>query len=130
MLILTIRTDKPEAELGLYDNQTKLSYVSWQAHKQLSSTIHNKIADLLSGQSYNLDDVNGIVVYTGPGSFTGLRIGISLSNALAYSLNAPIVGSNGETWLEQGLKRLMSGQSDRLIMPEYGAEPHITVPRK
>ena len=33
MLLLTIRTDKPEAELGLFDSDTKLAYFTWPAHR-------------------------------------------------------------------------------------------------
>jgi hypothetical protein len=36
MLILTIRTDKPEAEIGLFSDKDKLDYVIWQAHRQLA----------------------------------------------------------------------------------------------
>lgn len=50
MTILTIRTDKPEAEVGLFEGDEELAYEKWQAHRQLSLTIHNKIRDLLKSQ--------------------------------------------------------------------------------
>ena len=43
MLILTIRTDNPESEIGLYDGQKQLDYEVWEAHRQLGTTIHAKI---------------------------------------------------------------------------------------
>ena len=47
MMILTIRTDNPQAEIGLYADGKKVSYQTWQAHRELSSTIHAKIRKLL-----------------------------------------------------------------------------------
>lgn len=129
MLILTIRTDKPEAELGLFDNETKLAYSTWPAHRQLAETIHKKIQELLQSQGRNLDDVQGLIAFRGPGSFTGLRIGLSVANALAYGLRVPIVASAGADWIKKGCQKLLRGGNDKLTVPEYGAPPHITSPK-
>src|SRR3989338_10680058 len=110
MLILVLRTDKPEAEVGLFDGRRKLAYIKWQAHRELSNTIHKQIdkilnpgtkisklrnpitdystRDLVRGrQVFSLSDIEGIVCFKGPGSFTGLRIGLTVANALAYAQN-------------------------------------------
>ena len=50
MIILTIRTDKPEAEIGLFEGGKKLAYKSWSAHRQLAETLHTHIRDLLALQ--------------------------------------------------------------------------------
>lgn len=130
MLILTIRTDKPVAEVGLYDDQRQLAYMTWQAHRELGRTIHLQIAELMKSASRDLSDIQGIVALSGPGSFTGLRIGLTVANALAYSYEIPIAGSQGERWIENGIDQLLQGQAGRMAMPEYGAEANITVPRK
>ena len=130
MIILTIRTDKPEAELGLYDDQSQVTYQTWQAHRQLAETIHTKIAGLLESQAKSLGDIQGIVVFQGPGSFTGLRIGLTVANATAYAQGIPIVASQGEDWLLAGIARLSAGDNDRIALPEYGAEANITVQKK
>lgn len=82
MLILTIRTDKPEAEIGLCNGDKQLAYETWQAHRLLAETLHRKVEDLLASQSKTVDDIEGLVGFQGPGSFTGLRIGLSVVNAL------------------------------------------------
>jgi tRNA threonylcarbamoyladenosine biosynthesis protein TsaB len=130
MLILAIRTDKPEAELGLYDNDRRLTTITWQAHRQLAETIHLKIAGLLKSQQKQLSDIEGIVIFKGPGSFTGLRIGLSVANALADALTVPIIGAQGEDWQQQGQGRLVQAENDRIVQPEYGAPVHITQPKK
>ncbi len=129
MLILTIRTDNPEAELGLYQDETQLAYEVWHAHRELSDTIHKKIKALLESQQKDLRDIEGIVCFQGPGSFTGLRIGLTVADALAYGLDVPIVATQDD-WIEQGIARLKSGKNDRIALPHYGAPVHITQQKK
>ena len=130
MLILTIRTDKPEAEIGLFDSGAKLAYETWQAHRDLAATIHTKIKELLEGQGRSLKDVQGIACFKGPGSFTGLRIGITVADAFAYGLELPVVAAEGDDWIKQTVARLNSGENDRIALPHYGAPVHITQQRK
>lgn len=131
MLTLTIRTDKPESEIGLFENEVQLGYEVWEAHRQLAETIHTKTSELLAAQDKKLGDIEAIVAYQGPGSFTGLRIGLSVANALAYGLGIPIVGIEGEDeWLQKGLQKVLAGGNDTAVMPEYGAPVHITTPKK
>lgn len=130
MLILTLRTDKPESEIGLYIEDKVLRYESWEAHRKLAETIHHKIRSLLEENNKTWNDIEGIVVYRGPGSFTGLRIGISVANALAVSSGIPIVGTIGDDWVKDGLLAIQEGQGTSVITPEYGAPVHITQPKK
>jgi tRNA threonylcarbamoyladenosine biosynthesis protein TsaB len=130
MLVLIIRTDKPEAEIGLFNETEKLSYITWQAHRQLAETIHLKIKQLLEDSSKTLKDLEAIAVFKGPGSFTGLRIGLSVANAFAAGLQIPIVGTSGENWITDGLSRLQSDENEEIVLPEYGAPVKTTKPRK
>lgn len=125
-MILTIRTDKPEAEIGLFsaDGQ-KLDYKTWQAHRELSSTILVVTKELLVNQNADFKDITGIVFYKGPGSFTGLRIGASVANAL----QAKSVNEDGEDWIEKGIERLQKNESQPAL-PFYDSDPHTTLPKK
>jgi tRNA threonylcarbamoyladenosine biosynthesis protein TsaB len=130
--ILTIRTDKPEAEVGIYSmGGERLGYHTWLAHRQLSSTLLSVIRDELQKQGAAFEDIGSVLVFRGPGSFTGLRIGITVANTLAHGLTVPIVGIADEhEWLERGLAKLRDGANDQLVLPEYGAEAHITQQKK
>ncbi|HEY4964354.1 MAG TPA: tRNA (adenosine(37)-N6)-threonylcarbamoyltransferase complex dimerization subunit type 1 TsaB [Candidatus Saccharimonadales bacterium] len=130
MNILIIRTDKPEAEIGLYKDDEQLAYISYEAHRILAETVHRKIESMLSGVAMTWQSIEGIVCYKGPGSFTGLRIGLSMANALASSLSIPIIGSSGSDWIEDGISGLLKGEDEKLVLPEYGADPHITIQKK
>lgn len=129
MLILTIRTDKPEAEIGLFEDNKRLAYNAWLAHRELAENIHKKIDELLKSQGKMLEDIKGIVVYSGPGSFTGLRIGVTVSNALANALLVPIVSTQNDDWAVTGIAKLLNGLNEQIVVPEYGSEPNITLPK-
>lgn len=132
MTILSLKTDSPEAETGLYDDNQHIGHINWQAHRQLAETLHARIALLLSRFNKNLEDLEGVVVFAGPGSFTGLRIGVSVANALAYSLGVPIAGSTGKDWIQTGFEQLkLTPATNTLsVLPEYGSPVHTTLPRK
>jgi tRNA threonylcarbamoyladenosine biosynthesis protein TsaB len=130
MKILAIRTDKPEAELYLLEDVKKLAELKWQAHLKLAETLNSRIEEILNKLSILYEDLDAIAVYKGPGSFTGLRIGISAANALAYSLGVPIIACGGNDWLETAANKLATGGTDKIAVPKYGAPPHTTKPRK
>ncbi len=129
MFILTIRTDNPEAEIGLYNDQEQVVYEKWQAHRELAETINKKIIEVLMEADVRLHQLQGIVAFKGPGSFTGLRIGLTVGNALAYSLKVPIVSTVDDEWIKNGIERLLQNQNETIAMPEYGAAPNITAPK-
>lgn len=129
-MILGLRTDKPEAELYLFNNAQQVDHLTWHAHRELSDTLLIKIDELLNTNTLNKSDLTGVIIYQGPGSFTGLRIGISVANALAYSLNIPIAAAAGETWIQKCLEDITHNNQPEVVIPEYGSEAHITQPRK
>lgn len=129
-MILVIRTDKEIAEVGLFKGAKKSTYKKWEAHRHLAETLHNKIAEILYSQNKKLEELTGIVVFKGPGSFTGLRIGVSVANALAYSLQIPVMGAEGSGWLKQGLMELAEINEFKPVTVNYGADAKTTTPQK
>lgn len=130
MIILSIKTDQKTAEVGLFDSKEQMDYIKWQAHLELSATIHKKIEETLQSQKQSWDDIEGIIFYEGPGSFTGLRIGASVANAFASSCDIPVVQTSGDDWISNGVKQLSKDSLNRTVIPEYGSPVHITKPRK
>ena len=130
MRILAMRTDKPEAELYIYDDHKRLAELKWEAHLKLAETLNIKIEEILNKSSISYSELDAIAIFKGPGSFTGLRIGTSVANALAYGLDLPIVAASGDDWLAAAIKKLGAGQTDKIAIPEYGASVRVTKQRK
>ena len=86
--------------------------------------------NIISANDFNYEDIGGIVCFEGPGSFTGLRIGISIANSLSYGLNIPVIGSSGEDWISIGFRDISKNKKIAPIVPHYGAPVHITQARK
>ena len=130
MKILAIRTDKPEAELYLYEDEEQLAELKWQAHRELAKTIHLKLDEILNISSISLAEIDGVVVFKGPGSFTGLRIGLSVGNVLAYAQAIPIVATGGKNWVTIGITKVQKGKGDKIAIPKYSTPAATTQPRK
>lgn len=128
-MIILIDTSTPECRLTLIDGDQRIDDV-WTADRTLADKLIGYLRGQLQAQNKTWQDVTGIGVFKGPGSFTGLRIGLTVMNTLADGLEVPIVGETGDDWLDKALGRLNDGQNDRLVMPLYGREANITKPRK
>jgi len=130
-MILTLKTASMETELGLIgDGGKQTDHELWQSGRQLSEELLERIKALLKKHQSDFKDLTGIVVYEGPGSFTSLRIGLTVTNTMAYAENIPIVGATGEDWIKAGLAKLPSAKPGTYVMPAYGAEANITKPKK
>ena len=129
-MILTLKTDQPKVELGIFDGTASKAQLSWDAGRELSATLFTKLDEILGKAKVERSELTGIVVFRGPGSFTGLRIGVTVANTLGQALEIPVVGEGGQGWQSQGIKRILSGENDQIVVPEYGGEANITKPRK
>jgi tRNA threonylcarbamoyl adenosine modification protein YeaZ len=63
-----------------------------------SNDILKKIDQLIQKANIKLSDIKGVFVIKGPGSFTGLRVGIAVANQFAHQLKIPIVGLRTDEW--------------------------------
>ena len=128
-MIVLLDTSTPTCHLTLVDGTQATAY-KWLAERQLARGLLEFLRDKLAEHGKTLDDITAIGVMKGPGSFTGLRIGLTVLNTIADDKNIPIVGVAGDDWLDRAQARLKAGDNDHLVMPEYGAAANITAPRK
>ena len=108
---LYLDTSQPKTIMKL-DNK---SY-EWESGRDLAKHLHKFIHDKLIENGKDWRDIEEITFMSGPGSFTGLRIGATVVNALADQLKVPLYNHRGE--------------KVELILPEYGRLANITPPRK
>ena len=96
-LCLYINTkDRKVIKVSLRQAKGKLIKSLSEENKYGSQVLLPLILKLLHTTNYNLRTLQGIEVETGPGSFTGLRVGVSVANALGFSLNIPVNGKKIE----------------------------------
>lgn len=95
---------------------------TWPAGHRHGETLLPAIRRFLGEQNLRRSRLTGIIVGTGPGAFTGLRVGIATAKGLAHALGIPLAGvSTGEALLsaagsERGVLLLPAGPSDRLVV--------------
>lgn len=92
MTVLYINTSSnKEIKVGLTIDGQK-DTISQKIDFQKAQVVLGLIDKILKEHTLNLKDITKIKVVTGPGSFTGLRVGIAVANALGWSLNIPVNG--------------------------------------
>lgn len=128
-MIILIDTSTPTAKLIIVTDDQRTS-IEWEANRELAKRMLGWIETSLKQQGRSFSDITGIGVFKGPGSFTGLRIGMTVANALADSLAAPIVTADGQDWQDECVERLRAGENDRIVLPLYDRDANITKPRK
>lgn len=91
-MLLAIDTSTDTASLALVQDSQVLAELTWRCEQNHSVELLPRLADLLGRSKSNLQSINSIIVAKGPGSFNGLRVGVSTAKGLAFSLGIPIVG--------------------------------------
>lgn len=91
---LAIDTSTNTASLALVRDSEILTELTWRCGQNHSTTLLPNLASLLRQTGLGIKSLNAIIVAQGPGSFNGLRVGISVAKGLAFSLGVPIVGIN------------------------------------
>ena len=91
-LLLAIDTATRFAGLALYDGETILGEVYWQSHNNHSVELMPALVRMLDQQGKRAADLSAVGVAIGPGSFTGLRIGLSVAKGLAQAQSIPVFG--------------------------------------
>lgn len=94
------------------DNQT----YEWQSNHTLAKNLLQFIHDKLSENGKDWHDITEITFMSGPGSFTGLRIGATVVNTLSHELDIPLYNHKNERV--------------QIIIPDYGRPANITAPKK
>lgn len=128
-MIIAIDTTSPTCNIWLIETENRTHDV-WEAGRQLGDELLGHLRELLNEHNKSWKSISGIAVLRGPGSFTGLRIGLTVMNTIADTYSIPIIGEQGDDWLERALSRLISSENDELVMPLYGRDANITKPRK
>ncbi len=93
MTFLVLDTSGSCAVLALAENDGLLRAARvWEGRRTLSRRLMGELDGLLTGEKLTLDDLSAFVVGLGPGSFTGVRVGVTTAKTLAQVTGKPLVG--------------------------------------
>ncbi len=92
MSILAIDTSTQVSSVAVVSDGKLAAELTMQAKLTHSETLLPHIEEVLGMANQKKEELEGIAVSLGPGSFTGLRIGLATAKAMAYALQLPIVG--------------------------------------
>jgi len=91
-MLLAIDTATNTASLALVQDSQVLVELTWHCGQNHSVELLPRLVYLLNQAKLAIQSVSAIIVARGPGSFNGLRVGVSTAKGLAFSLGIPIVG--------------------------------------
>jgi tRNA threonylcarbamoyladenosine biosynthesis protein TsaB len=128
-MILLLDTSTPTCKLVLIDGDQRFES-EWQADRTLAKHLLSYLRDQLQAHGKTFGDIESIGAFRGPGSFTGLRIGLTVLNTIADARRIPIVGGMGGAWQDEVLQKLTRAENEKIVLPFYGGDAHITKPRK
>ena len=91
-MLLAVDTSTSQVGLALYDGAQVIGEYAWRSSQRHTVELAPAISELLTRCSITIDDIRVVGVALGPGSFTSLRVGLSLVKGLALSRHIPLVG--------------------------------------
>ena len=118
-LILSIETSTPACSIALHERGSVLAEQSYYLDKSHSLLLPSIIKEMINWAGYDINQLDAMAVSSGPGSYTGLRIGLSTVKGLCYALNIPLLSIGSLDTIAKGASDLMS--KDVLICPMIDA---------
>jgi tRNA threonylcarbamoyladenosine biosynthesis protein TsaB len=90
-LLLNIDTATEHASVCLSNNGIVLGMVESSEQKNHAAFVQPAIEALMSGSGHSLKDIDAVAATSGPGSYTGLRVGLASAKGICYALNKPLL---------------------------------------
>ena len=122
MIVLGIHTAGPACDLALVRNQEALAESKVSMNRGQDAQLPGLLQDLLKETETPLQAIDRFAVVTGPGSFTGIRVGVAFARGLALATGTPCLGV---TTLEAALPAGQQG-SAIVALPAQKRPPDIT----
>src|SRR5512134_2940864 len=92
LMLLAVDTSTAQVGLAIYDGSQVIGEYAWRTSQRHTVELAPAVAELLARCGVSVDTVQVLAVALGPGSFTSLRVGLSLVKGLAISRKLPVIG--------------------------------------
>ncbi len=91
-MLLAIDTSTAQVGLALYDEDKVVGVMAWTTRQHHTTELAPALSGLLSRCGMTMDMVHAVGVAIGPGSFTSLRVGMSMAKGIALARKLPLIG--------------------------------------
>lgn len=118
--ILNIETATTNCSVSISENNQTLHTIEINDGFTHAENLHTFIQNTFSECSLKMKQLNAVAVSCGPGSYTGLRIGVSAAKGICYALKIPLIAINTLQVLSAGVKEKLN-ISDALLCPMLDA---------
>ncbi|HUT21988.1 MAG TPA: hypothetical protein VMX18_01110 [Candidatus Bipolaricaulota bacterium] len=137
MKIIISTESNQKFSIALADSNRLIDFVLVEKPFRQSELVLKTIDKLLKKHKAGKRNLKEMIVVSGPGDFSAVRIGISIANALGYAWNLPVKGIELEkkyktekSKLADVLKLSEKVKAGKMAKPVYNAEPNITAAKK
>ena len=123
-LILNLETSTQICSVSLSEDGNVIGWKEDSEGRNHAKLLTVFIEDLLKEKGLNPEDLDAIAVSKGPGSYTGLRIGVSAAKGMAYALSIPLISVNTLKMLASGYlqnHQELRSQQNILVCPMIDA---------
>ena len=136
-MVLYINTSK-EKQLGVFLIKEKriIDKIRLDGDYKVSENLLKLVNKIIGKNRLKFKDLNGIIMVSGPGPFTSLRIAAAVVNSLAYALKIPVVGikiqkkrPTDAQIIKSGLSKLEQVKLGTYVSPFYEKLPNIVIRR-
>lgn len=117
-----------DLNVGLVKDNKLIDYISYPANRKQSELMVGEIKNILERNNLKAKEIKEVVVTIGPGSYTGIRIALTIAKTLAFSLDVPLYPIS--TLLSQKVKNkktisLINARSNRSYIAIYDSDETI-----
>ncbi|MBE6133475.1 MAG: tRNA (adenosine(37)-N6)-threonylcarbamoyltransferase complex dimerization subunit type 1 TsaB [Erysipelotrichaceae bacterium] len=122
MLNVILDSSATYLTVGIMDENGLIDYASYPAWQSQSEKMIPELKTLLEKNNFSVNDISGVIVGVGPGSYTGLRIALTSAKVIALSLNIPLYPVSSLWLLKEENKPticLMNARSGRSYFAVY-----------
>ncbi len=120
-IILHLETSTPVCSVAISNGDTILALRETDEHNSHSSHISLFIQECLQASNVKITDIDAVAVSSGPGSYTGLRIGYSTAKGICYAIEKPLIQVDTLLSLAHGTKNSNDISSNSYICPMIDA---------
>lgn len=117
-IILTLETATPVCSVALSNNGELIGFKEAEETNAHSKVLMSFIKDVLEQGGVSFPDLDAVAVSRGPGSYTGLRIGVSTAKGLCYALDIPLLAVDTLQAMAWGAAKYVEG----IELPDYSAD--------